>query len=214
MNDIVDRYPFCFKGYTPILPLVYSDALSYIETLGQFANKLNEVVDRINNVTTDAVEMANAYTDTKVAEQTQLVKDAVRDVRALVEDVEEANRRFIELVNARLVVNENKINNFQEQLTADINAVNQRTDFAIQQNNEYLLSVMPEFLSQIKVRNYFTGESVSIQDMFDYMAQFHLTNAISVGTLVARQKTVNQLIAYNMTMTDLATNGGTIIKFN
>ena len=47
--------------------------------------------------------------------------------------------------------------------------------------------------------------------MFDYLAQFHLQNAISVDTLVERAKTVNSLIAYNMTMTQLATNGATII---
>ena len=47
-NDIIE-YPFCRRAYTPILPLVYSDALSYLETLGQFAEKLNEVRKRVSD---------------------------------------------------------------------------------------------------------------------------------------------------------------------
>lgn len=209
-NDIIE-YPFCRRAYTPILPLVYSDALSYLETLGQFAEKLNEVVERINDVTSDAVEQANAYTDAKVAQQTGIVEEAVREVQSLVAEVEEANQRFITQINARLVINENKFDRLKSETEANIRANNERTDFAIQQNNEYLLSELPKFMSGIKVLNYFTGAEVSIQEMFDYLAQFHLTNAISVATLVARAKTVNTLIGYDMTMTELATNGGTII---
>lgn len=209
-NDIIE-YTFCRRAYTPILPLVYSDALSYLETLGQFADKLNEVVERINAVTSDAVEQANAYTDAKVAQQTGIVDEAVREVQLLVAEVEETNQRFIAQINARLVINEDKFDRLKSETEANIRANNKRTDFAIQQNNEYLLSELPKFMSGIKVLNYFTGAEVSIQEMFDYLAQFHLTNAISVGALVARSKTVNTLIGYNMTMTELATNGGTII---
>ena len=63
----------------------------------------------------------------------------------------------------------------------------------------------------IKVINYFTGEKVSIQQMFDYLAALHATSGIDIDTLVARAKTVNEIIAYSATVTDLVTNGNTII---
>lgn len=207
----VREYPFCMKNYTPILPLVYSDALSYLETLGQFANKLNEVVDRINNVTTEAVEMANQYTDEKIAQQTSIIEQAVADVNTAINQIRTENARFVTTVNSRMGIVEYNFERLKEKTDADYKASVNYTNLAIQSNNDYLIDNMQKELSKVKVLNYFTGAYISIQDMFDYLAQFHLSNAISVDTLVARRKTVNQLIAYNMTLTDLATNGASII---
>lgn len=39
------RRIFCQK----VLPLVYDDSLSYYETLGRLTNKLNELIESINN---------------------------------------------------------------------------------------------------------------------------------------------------------------------
>ena len=43
------------------------------------------------------------------------------------------------------------------------------------------------------------------------MANFHLTNSITVNQLIARDKTINELIALDATYTDIAVNGDTII---
>lgn len=209
--DYVDRYNYCRNTITPVLPLVYDDALSYIEQLGKFAKKLNEVVERINNVSADILDEAKAYTDSKIAEQTSIVEDAVREVNELAQRIADENAEFISTVNARLGITDNKIINLQNQLEADIKAVNQRTDLAIEQNNEYILNELPKFLSQIKVVNFFTGEQISVQDMFDYLAQFHLNNSITYDELEDREITVDEYIALYMTYTQLVLNGGSII---
>ena len=85
------------------------------------------------------------------------------------------------------------------------------TDVSIEQNNEYLLEEITKQSIGIKVLNPFTGEHIPIQDMIDYLSDFHMQNAILVNTVVGRNNTVNQMIAYNATCTDLAINGATII---
>lgn len=209
--DNVDRYNYCRNTITPVLPLVYDDALSYIEQISKFAKKLNEVVEKINNISTDILSEAKSYTDGKIAEQTKVVEDAVKEVNRLAERIEIENNQFISTVNARLGITDSKINKLAEDLVNDIQAVNNRTDLAIQQNNEYILSELPKFLSQIKVVNFFTGEQISVQDMFDYLSQFHLQNSINYDELAEREITVNEYIALYMTYTQLVLNGGSII---
>ena len=102
----------------------------------------------------------------------------------------------------------------QDQLAADINAVNARTDLAIEQNNEYLLSHMEEYLSGIKVLNALTGIRVSIQDMFNFLCSLHASDSISYTNLAAANNTYTQLANYGMTYTQLAMNGSNIIQVN
>lgn len=208
---MVKDYSFNRLAYFKVLPLVYDDALSYMETLAQFAKKLNEVVDAINDVTTDAVEQSKAYTDQQITEKMAGIDDKIAEVNRIINELEIANEQFRQTVNARLVFTDNKVAGIQTQLEADIKAVNQRTDLAIEQNNEYILNELPKFLSQIKVVNYFTGELIGVQDMFDYLAQFHLENAINYEELADRDRTYTELAGYNMTYTQLALNGGSII---
>ena len=62
---------------------------------------------------------------------------------------------------------------------------------------------MQTYLSQIKVINFFTGEMISIQDMFDYLAGLHTTDSIDYDTMAARAKTYTELAAFNKTYTEL-----------
>lgn len=115
----------------------------------------------------------------------------------------------------------NLVNTFITNMTAQINALHQYVDdsltaqdlkmqLLIQQNNEYLLREMESYLSQIKVINYFTGEKVTIQDMFNYLAGLHLNDSIDYDTMAQRAKTYTQLAALNITYTNLALHGNTL----
>ena len=83
------------------------------------------------------------------------------------------------------------------------------TNNQIEQNNVYLLSQMQTYLSQIKVINFFTGEYVSIQNMFDYLASLHTADSIDYDTMASRAKTYTELAAFNKTYTDLVMAGNT-----
>ena len=118
-------------------------------------------------------------------------------------ELDEAMDNFIIYVNGRIA-------DIEHELDIRIDGVNARTDALIASNNEYLLSVMGQYLSQIKVINYFTGELVSIQDMFNYLAGLHLTDSIDYDTMALRAKTYTQLAGLNISYTDLALHGNTL----
>ena len=58
--------------------------------------------------------------------------------------------------------------------------------------------------------NPFTGERVSIQDMIDYLAGLHMTEAAKVQQIVTAAKTVNIVVGYNASCTQLVNNGKNI----
>ena len=115
----------------------------------------------------------------------------------------------------------NTVNAFINNMTGQINALRQYIDdsleaqdlkmqLLIQQNNDYLLSEMENYLSQIKVINYFTGEKVTIQDMFNYLASLHLNDSIDYDTMAYRAKTYTELAGLNISYTNLAMHGNTL----
>ena len=83
------------------------------------------------------------------------------------------------------------------------------TNNQIEENNVYLLDQMQTYLSQIKVINFFTGEMISIQDMFDYLASLHTTDSLDYDTMALRAKTYTELAGFNKTYTDLVMTGNT-----
>ena len=124
-------------------------------------------------------------------------------LRGQFNDLDRAMNDYIDYINGR-------IQSIQDEISADIAGVNARTDALIASNNEYLLSQMETYLSRIKVINYFTGEQVSIQDMFNYLAGLHLTDAIDYDTMALRAKTYTEFANMNITYTNLAMHGNTL----
>ena len=98
---------------------------------------------------------------------------------------------------------EAKLNIIRNYVDAQAVASREYTNSAIEQNNEYLLEQIDINLSNIKVINFFTGEKVTIQAMFDYLAGFHATGSIDYNTMAQRAKTYNELAAFNKTYTEL-----------
>lgn len=118
-------------------------------------------------------------------------------------DLDDAMTDYIDYINGRIA-------DIQAEISADIAGVNARTDALIASNNEYLLSEMSQYLSQIKVINFFTGELVSVQDMFNYLASLHLTDSIDYDTMALRSKTYTELANLNINYTNLAMHGNTL----
>ena len=104
---------------------------------------------------------------------------------------------------------DNELDNMMLYLAQGIQSANDYTNNAIEQNNTYLLDQMQTYLSNIKVINFFTGELVSIQDMFDYLAGLHTTDSIDYDTMALRAKTYTELAGFNKTYTDLVMTGNT-----
>lgn len=104
-----------------------------------------------------------------------------------------------------------QIRQIQNNIQNQINAVNQLTDVKIASNNEVLLErISQELGSVLTVINPFTGLTVTIQAMVDYLATFHIEDALDYATMNSRAKTYAQFNALNITYTELLLHGNTL----
>ena len=113
-------------------------------------------------------------------------------------------------VNAFIINTNAEIDSLKQYIDDALTAQDLKMALLIQQNNEYLLAEMENYLNQIKVINFFTGEKVTIQDMFNYLASLHLTDSIDYDTMALRAKTYSQLALLNINYTNLALHGNTL----
>lgn len=66
-------------------------------------------------------------------------------------------------------------------------------------------------IGDVKVINYITGETMTVQQMFDYLCTFHLTNPITYTQLALKSIDYASLAALNLTYTDIIVNGNVLI---
>lgn len=183
----------------------------YKHDLRELIALVKELAKEVETVGEGILEQANAYTDEQLAGYQEQIEQLKRDVDTEVAEVMTAFDDLKSSVNASLNIVNNRIDGLEDTLEADIQAVNARTDLAIEQNNEYILSEVSKFLAQIEVLNILTGDYVTIQNMFNYLATLHMTDAILYSVLATRLNTYTMLANYGMTYTQLAMNGDNII---
>lgn len=193
------------------LPLVYDEALSYYESVCKLTAKINEMVEVLNNVTVDVLDDAYAYTDKAVADGLADVNKSVEEVYSVRDELNAQYAEFMRLTNAQLLLFNNRMNGFNKQISDAVVGVNARTDLAIQQNNEYLLEELSKGLVDVKVVNFFTGQTVGIQSMFDYLAMLHVDGSIDYDGLIAKGLTYTALVGKDITYTDLVLHGSTLL---
>lgn len=182
-----------------------------IQNLDWTLDEVKKFGEALNTVTEGILAEANKYTDEQLANYQSQVEAIRREFEGLVNNIESDFDNLKIQINQSLLQMELKLIALQQELEADINAVNARTDLAIQQNNEYILSHLEQELGNVKVLNALTGVWVTIQDMFNYLCTLHATNSITYTELAAKNNTYTQLANYNMTYTQLAMNGDNII---
>lgn len=181
--------------------------------------ELNQRVDEITDeIAAEVYEKAVEYIDENLAGVIQefndlktYVDDELRDMNDTIDGL---NQQFLDLAGDfdDLVAEVGrKILQIQNYIDGQIAGVNLRTDSAIAANNNYILGQLSQFLAEIKVVNFFTGEEISIQDMFDYLAMLHVSDSIDYATLASRNKTYADIAALNITYTDVVLHGNTLI---
>ena len=200
--------PLPYWNFNPVLPTVFDDSLSYLEMVSKLYYKLEEVIQEVNDIDQEAIEQALNDMRAEILKFEGQVQEQYNALDTkFQEQYEELNNSVIDLADSVASSVEEldmKIHNLGESLK-DI------MDLKIEDNNEYIFESIASEIIGIKVLNYFTGEKVTVQEMFDYLAQLHATDGITVTELITRQKTVNELIALNFTYEQLAKNGKNII---
>lgn len=104
-----------------------------------------------------------------------------------------------------------KINALNNRITAEIQGVNDRTDILIASNNEFIIERMSEELRNLKVINFFNGELTSVQNMFNYLANLHLTDGISYNQITARGYTYGSIETLGLTYSDIINHGNSLL---
>lgn len=169
--------------------------------------KIDEVSKLLEEFS-DYTDAANSYTDKKISETLRYIDSEI--VKAKNELISYTDMKSGEL--SEKIGNTNAlILETEERLITRIDGVVATTELLIKANNEYILNVLGESLADIKVTNYFTGEKITIQAMFDILAQLHTENAITYQVLIDRNKTYTELADLDFTYAELAVNGNNII---
>lgn len=194
-----------FKHLRIALPSIYADSLSYYEAILQLCKAVDDSIELISQYEQNYKD----YTDTEIAKidakVTKQLEDTIRTLNA-------NNEEFQRLVNNNLVLFDSRLNKLNDKIDASVVGVNDRIDLAIEQNNDYLFNELSKGLLDLKVINFFTGELVTVQEMFNYLASFHLSEGISYTGLADKNITYNELIALDISYTTLVTSGGIIIQ--
>lgn len=104
-----------------------------------------------------------------------------------------------------------EIAGFKRYIDDQITSTNLRTDLMIASNNQFLIDTMAEQLRNMTVLNFFNGEYVTVQQMFNTLAQLHLTDGISYGQITARGYTYGSIEALNITYGDIVNHGNVLL---
>lgn len=115
----------------PVLPIAYSDSISYYEQLMELYRKMQELIDYVNNFDTSVLTEANAYTDGKFSALRQEVyakyDPMFVQLRADLEaQIEEVDSKYLGITNDMKIEYLQKIQEIYvviQDLNADIGAL-------------------------------------------------------------------------------------------
>lgn len=171
-------------------------------------NKMKELEGRLDGILEEALKLTMEYVDTRLSEYQAQITQIRKEIQAVSDRTDELSAEMVEQV-MRL---EGLISDAERQAESLFVIANNRTDLQIERNNEYIFrEIEDNILSNITVINYFTGEHVTVQEMFDYLASLHLQNAITYNGLRDKNLTYTELIAKSITYTELVKNGATLL---
>lgn len=180
----------------------YTDSSLY--NMDWILNKMKSVDDVLKEAQTlleevqSYIEDSKAYTDeecAKLLEKINLCNARIDDVEL---DIVNKYDELTALINNNYITLDAKIDNTE--LIFDQKLAHQWQD---------TLNAITHAADNITVNNFFTGQHVSLQSMFNYLAMFHLTNATNYNGVTGNQ-TYAYLEALNKDYTYATENSATM----
>lgn len=173
--------------------------------------RLQEIEEYIQGIEESLKAELSVWLKEQLAPYEQTLDELINEVEGLKTETEETLAAY----DAKITTFQTQVNNQIAQIRLDlvnsIAAMSDLMDLKIETNNLWIMNEITENVGSLfLVMNPFTGEEVTIQQMVDYLAAFHITDAIDYDTMAARALTYNQFNALNITYTDLALNGNTL----
>lgn len=199
---------------------VSNDEMINLDWILNKVKELDQNMDELEQrVLEAALRATKEYVDEEMAQirlEFRDLSDEVANLRIYFDDkiveLQDDYDIFVNSVRNELNRMTRRIEDFEATVQGEIIGVNVLTDLKIQQNNEYILDRVAEGIVNVRVLNYFSGELVTIQQMFDTLAQLHLDNPITYNELDAAAIDYDSLIVLNMTYTELAVKGKSFIN--
>ena len=148
-----------------------------------------------------------AYVDSEISDlenQFLALQNAFNSLNQHVTELDTAFNNFTVYVNGQIA-------GFKAYIDSQIDACNTRTDIMIASNNQFLLDTMGEQLRNLTVLNFFNGQYVTLQEMFNTLALLHLTDGIAYNQITARGYTYGSIEALNLTYGDIVNHGNTLL---
>jgi len=177
-----------------------------IKKLQELNVNLDTLEERVKQA---SIEASKEYVDIRLAEVFEdfaELSQEVADLRQYFDNqvlaLQNNYNAFTNSVQQQIVLLTNRINDFDQTIKNDIIGVNALTDLKIQQNNTYILDEVAKGVVNVKVINFFTGERVTVQTMFDYLCGLHATDTPTVQKMIDANKTVGELVALGHTVGD------------
>lgn len=196
LDNFIHKYPYTNEHE------LNADYL--LRRLKAIEDQLATLEEKIEGEVLEWVQQYLAPYEEKLNGLIKEVEDLSEYTKETLEDYDDTITNFINTVNGALA-------QLRQDLIDSIKAVNDLTDLKIEQNNIYLLNEITENVGDLfVVLNPFTGETVTIQEMVDYLSAFHITDSIDYDTMATRALTYNQVDALNITYTDLTLHGNTL----
>lgn len=171
-------------------------------------NKMKELDSRLDGIVKETLELTKNYVDTRL----ETYQSQINSIRQEIEELSQRTDTLSTHVAKEVLRLESKILEAERKAESLFIISNNRTDLQIERNNEYIFrEIEDNILGNITVINYFTGEHMTVQGMFDYLASLHVENAITYNGLRDKNLTYTELIAKNISYTELIKNGATLL---
>ena len=171
-------------------------------------NKMKELDNRLDGIVEETLELTKAYVDKRL----ETYQSQIKIIRREIAELSQRTDTLSDHVANEVLRLELKILDAERKAESLFIIANDRTDLQIERNNEYIFrEIEDNILTNITVINYFTGERMTVQDMFNYLASLHLENAITYNGLRDKNLTYTELIAKSITYTELVKNGETLL---
>ena len=207
------------KFYTSVLPLVYDESLTYYQQLGMFQNKINEIIDSLEQME-DAWE---AYTDEQIAILKEWTQGELDNLRGYID------QNVAELDAKIDAVSDGLQNDYNQKIDALEENLNNRIDSEVFDLNARITQVANEIyayidtelqkiyndienqLVSIRVRNPVTGAIDTVQGAIDSLFGLHRNDALTAAEYDALQLTCTAYEAYSITAFQYDTAGKTLL---
>lgn len=171
-------------------------------------NKMKELEGRLDGIVEETLALTKTYVDNRL----ETYQSQIESIRREIAVVSQRTDILSAHVANEVLRLEAKISEAERKAESLFIIANNRTDLQIERNNEYIFrEIEDKILGNITVINYFTGERMTVQSMFDYLASLHLQNAITYNELRDKNLTYTEIIAKSITYTELVKNGATLL---